>query len=77
MFLLTLQMRTLSHLLLILTYSSLAALFLGSIKGVEVRPLVVIQSLRMLMDDVGGNLVKKGSVVRYDQYSAGIGREVV
>ena len=73
----TLQMRTHFHLLFVFSLSRLAPLFLGGVEGFEVGTLVVVESLRVLMNDVRCNLVQERPVVRYDQHSARIVLEVV
>lgn len=70
-------MRAFAHLLLVLALSSLAALFLGSVEGVEVCTFVVVQSLRVLVDDVGCDFVEESSVVGHDQDSTGIACQIV
>ena len=52
-----LQVGTLGHLVLILAFGRLAALFFGGVEGVEVGTFVVVEAFRVLVDDVGRHFV--------------------
>lgn len=67
-----LQMSAFAHLLLVLSLRGLAALFFGRVERVEVCTFVVIETFRVLVNDVCGNFVQEGSVVRYNQDCAGV-----
>ena len=72
-----LQMSTLGHLVLILAFGRLAALFFGGVKGIEIGAFVVVKTLGVLVDDVGCYFVQESSVVGDDEEGAGIGLQVV
>ena len=72
----SLQMGSLGHLIIILALSSFTALFFGSVKGVEVGAFIIIEALRVLVNDVGCYLVQKGSIVGDDKERAWVGLEV-
>lgn len=71
-----LQMSTLGHLVFIFAFGRLAALFLGSVKGVEIGAFVIVKTLRVLMNYVGCYFIQEGSVVGDDEEGAGVGLEV-
>ena len=71
-----LQVGTLSHLVFIFALGCLAALFFGSVEGVEVGAFIIVKSFRVLMDYVGCYFIQKGSVVGDDKEGAGIGLEI-
>ena len=71
-----LQMSTLGHLVFILAFGRLAALFFGSVEGVEVGAFVIIETLRVLVDYVGCYFIQEGSVVGDDEEGAGVRLEV-
>ena len=72
-----LQMSTLGHLVLILAFGRLAALFFGGVKGVEIGAFVIVKTLGVLVDDVGCYFIQESSVVGDDEEGAGIGLQVV
>src|ERR1700761_85491 len=57
-----LQMGTLCHLVFIFAFGVLPPLFLCCIEGIEVGSLVVVQSLRVLMDNISCHLIEKSTV---------------
>lgn len=71
-----LQMGTLAHLVFILAFGRLAALFFGSVEGVEVSAFIVVEAFRVLVNYVGCYFVQKGSVVGDDEEGAGVGLEI-
>ena len=71
-----LQVRALGHLILVLAFRRLAAFFFRGVERVEIGALVIVQSLRVLVDYVGRYFVQKGSVVRDDEKGARVGLEV-
>jgi len=71
-----LQVGALDHLIFVLALGGLATFFLGGIKRVEIRALVVVETFGMLMDDVCRHFVEECPIVRYHEYGAGIGLEV-
>ena len=73
----SLQMSTLGHLVLILAFGRLAALFFGGVKGVEIGAFVIVKTLGVLVDDVGCYFIQESSVVGDDEEGAGIGLQVV
>ncbi|KAI6769066.1 hypothetical protein HG531_010170 [Fusarium graminearum] len=70
-------MGSLYHLVLVLSLGNLLALLLGGVEGVEVGSTVVIETLRVLVDDVGGDFVEERSVVRYDEDGTGVCLKVI
>ena len=58
-----LEVLALDHLVLVLAFGRLAALFLGGVEGVEVGAFVVVEPLAVLVDDVGGYFVEEGTVM--------------
>lgn len=71
-----LQMGTLGHLVFILAFGRLAALFFGGVEGVEVRAFVIVEAFRMLVNYVGCYFVQKGSVMGDDEEGAWVRLEV-
>ena len=69
-------MGTLSHLVFVLPFGGLAALFLCGIEGVKVGAFVVVKALRVLVNNVCGYFIEEGSVVGDDEERRGIGLEV-
>ena len=52
-----LQVGALGHLVLVLAFGRLAALFFGGVEGVEVGAFVVVEAFGVLVDYVGGHFV--------------------
>ena len=67
-----LEVLALDHLVLVLAFRGLAALFLGGVEGVEVGAFVVVEALAVLVDDVGGYFVEEGTVMGDYQERAGV-----
>lgn len=71
-----LQVGSLGHLVLILAFGRLAALFFGSVEGVEVGTFVVVEAFRVLVYYIGRHFIQEGPVVGDDKEGAGVGLEV-
>ena len=71
-----LQVGSLGHLVLVLAFGRLAALFFGGVEGVEVGTFVVVEAFRVLVYYIGRHFVQKGPVVGDDKEGAGVGLEV-
>ena len=52
-----LQVGSLGHLVLVLAFGRLAALFFGGVEGVEVGAFVVVEAFGVLVDYIGGHFV--------------------
>ena len=72
----SLQMGTLGHLVFVLAFGRLAALFFGGVKGIKVGAFVIIEALGVLVDYVGCHFVQEGSIVGDDEEGAGVGLQV-
>lgn len=71
-----LQVGTLGHLVLILTFGRLATLLFGCVEGVEVGAFVIVEAFGVLVDYVGCYFVQKGSVMGDDEEGTGVRLEV-
>ena len=71
-----LQVRALDHLVLVLTLRGLTTLFFGGVERVEVGALVVVEALRMLVDNIGGDFIEERTIVRNDEEGTRVGLEV-
>ena len=67
-----LKVGSLCHLLLVFALRRLTALLFGGVEGIKVGAFVVVETFRVLVDDVCGYLVEECSVVRDNEDCAGI-----
>ena len=56
--------------------SSPSGASVGALEGLEIRALVVVETLRMLVDNVGGDFVEECSIVGDNEYGAWVGLQI-
>lgn len=71
-----LEVGALAHLVFVLSFRGLAALFFRGVEGVEVGAFIVVESFGVLVDYICGDFVQEGSVVGDDEESRGVRLEV-